>query len=72
VKNLETKTKLGDVPFSFTVKEAAALLRVGKTALYDAVARKEVPNAGVGQSVRIPASFIAGKLGVEICSLPKV
>lgn len=45
---------------TYTVLEAAKLLRIGRSTLYDAVARGDVPNAGLGKgkSVRIPAWFI--------------
>lgn len=61
-----------NVLLSFTVQEAGKLLRVGKSTIYDGVASGEIPNAGVGKAVRIPAYFIAAKLGVEVCSLQTV
>jgi excisionase family DNA binding protein len=44
------------------VAEAARLLGVGLSTLYDAIERKEVPNAGIGTAKRVPAWFLVKKL----------
>lgn len=53
---------LGLPPF-LTVKEVAALLRVGRWSVYEAVKSGEIKAIHVGRSVRIPRSAIEGMLG---------
>lgn len=36
-----------------TVQEAAALLKVGKNSLYDAIGRGEVPHRRIGRKIRL-------------------
>lgn len=38
---------------ALTVAEGAALLRVGRNALYDAIGRGEVPHRRIGKSIRL-------------------
>jgi excisionase family DNA binding protein len=40
-------------PDIMTVDEAAAFLRVGRSQLYDAIGRFEVPHRRVGRSIRL-------------------
>lgn len=47
---------------SYSVCEAASLLGVGLSTLYDAVKRGEVPNCGVGRTVRINGRWLQEKL----------
>jgi excisionase family DNA binding protein len=42
------------LPEVLTAREAAAILRVGRNQLYQAVARKEVGAIRIGRSIRIP------------------
>jgi excisionase family DNA binding protein len=42
-----------------TVDEAAALLRIGRTATYDAIRRGEVPSIRVGRRLRVPGAALA-------------
>ncbi len=44
---------LADAPEVLTVPEAAAILRVGRTTLFDAIARGEVPAIRVGRRVLV-------------------
>jgi excisionase family DNA binding protein len=41
-----------------TVREAAAILRIGRTQLYAAVARGELPALRIGRSIRIPTQAL--------------
>jgi len=46
--------RLDDLPAFLTVPEAAALLRLGRTACYEAVACGEIPSLRFGAKLRIP------------------
>jgi excisionase family DNA binding protein len=41
-----------------TVKEAAAILRVGRNQLYQAVARGEIRAVRIGRTIRIPKTAL--------------
>ena len=45
---------LATLPEVLTVREAAAVLRVGRNQLYQAVARGELGAVRIGRSIRIP------------------
>jgi excisionase family DNA binding protein len=45
---------LGRLPEVLTVREAAAILRVGRNQLYQAVACGQLPAVRIGRSIRIP------------------
>jgi excisionase family DNA binding protein len=45
---------LAPLPEVLTVREAAAILRVGRNQLYQAVGRGEVGAVRIGRSIRIP------------------
>jgi excisionase family DNA binding protein len=45
---------LATLPEVLTVSEAAAILRVGRNQLYQAVARGELAAVRIGRSIRIP------------------
>jgi len=45
---------LARLPEMLTVKEVAAILRVGRNQLYQAVARGEVRAVRIGRTIRIP------------------
>ena len=46
--------RLDDLPAFLTVSEAAAFLRLGRTACYEAVARGEIPSVKFGARLRVP------------------
>lgn len=41
-------------PDVLTVEEARARLRIGKNAIYDALARNEIPNIRIGRKYFVP------------------
>jgi excisionase family DNA binding protein len=45
-----------------TVKEVAAILRVGRNQLYEAVARGEVRAVRIGRTIRIPKTALVDLL----------
>jgi excisionase family DNA binding protein len=47
-------TKLADMPDVLTVEEAAEVLRIGRTAAYEAARRGELPAVRIGRSLRVP------------------
>jgi excisionase family DNA binding protein len=47
-------TTLATLPEVLTVREAAAILRVGRNQLYQAVTRGELGAVRIGRSIRIP------------------
>jgi excisionase family DNA binding protein len=46
--------RLGDLPAFLTVDEAAAFLRLGRTAAYEAATRGELPTVRFGRRLRVP------------------
>jgi excisionase family DNA binding protein len=50
----------GDV---MTVDEAAAFLRIGRNALYDAIGRGDVPHRRIGKTIRLSRSALVRWLG---------
>lgn len=56
---------LDEAPDVLTVLEAAAIARVGRNAMYDAVNRGEIYSVRIGRSVRIPKIALRRFLGVE-------
>jgi excisionase family DNA binding protein len=40
-------------PEIMTVEEGAALLRISRTSLYDAIGRREVPHVKIGRHIRL-------------------
>lgn len=56
---------LDDAPDVLTVPEAARLARVGRNAMYQAVARGEIYSVRIGRSVRIPKIALTRFLGVH-------
>ncbi len=55
---------LADAPAVLTVEEAAQILRLGRSAAYEAVRRGEIPSIRVGRLVRIPTHRLAAMLGI--------
>ena len=43
-----------DLPYTLTVKEAAALLRVKKSRAYELINQNIIPHVRMGQAIRIP------------------
>ena len=52
-------------PLTYTVEEAAKLLRIGRSAAYDAVRRGELPAIRVGRTLRVPRHRLELMLGVH-------
>jgi excisionase family DNA binding protein len=53
---------LDQLPQVLKVREAAAILRVGRNQLYQAIARGEVPAVRIGRTIRIPTAALADLL----------
>jgi excisionase family DNA binding protein len=53
---------LATLPEVFTVREATAILRVGRNQLYQAIARGELGAIRIGRSIRIPKRALLGLL----------
>jgi excisionase family DNA binding protein len=53
---------LAMLPEVFTAREAAAILRVGRNQLYQAVARGELGAIRIGRSIRIPKQALVALL----------
>lgn len=51
-----------EAPVVFTVREAAAYLRIGRNQAYELVRRGELFGVRIGRSVRIPRSAIEAML----------
>jgi excisionase family DNA binding protein len=49
---------LVQLPQVLTVREVAAILRVGRNQLYEAVARGELPAVRIGRTIRIPTTAL--------------
>jgi excisionase family DNA binding protein len=49
-----SSSALATLPEVLTVREAAAILRVGRNQLYQAIARGELDAVRIGRSIRIP------------------
>lgn len=57
-------------PDVLTVEEAAAVLRIGRTAAYDAARRGELPTIKLGRSLRVPRAVLDRMLGLETSESP--
>jgi excisionase family DNA binding protein len=57
--------RLADAPDVLTVPQAAQLLRIGRTAAYEAVRRGQIPAVRIGRSVRIPRHALERLLDVS-------
>jgi excisionase family DNA binding protein len=63
--DLERRTqRVGAV--GYTVDEVAHMLRISRNAVYDMVAREEIPSVKVGRLLRIPAKPFHNKFGDAI------
>lgn len=49
-------------PAVYTVEEAADLLRIGRTAAYEAARRGDLPVVRIGRTIRIPRHRLAALL----------
>ena len=47
----------------YTVDEVAEMLRIGRNATYDLIARGEIPSVKIGRLVRVPARPFHEKFG---------
>jgi excisionase family DNA binding protein len=54
---------LDRLPEVLTVREAAAILRVGRNQLYQAVERGQLQAVRIGRSIRIPKQALLDLLG---------
>jgi len=50
-------------PLVYTVGEAAELLRIGRTAAYEAARRGDLPTVRIGRTLRIPRHALLRMLG---------
>ena len=51
---VEVTHSLDDYPLMLTVAEACGLLRIGRTACYEAIRCGDIPSIKVGSSIRVP------------------
>ena len=56
---------LDGMPPVLTVEEAAAALRIGRSAAYEAVRSGELPAVRIGRSIRVPRHRLEVLLGLE-------
>jgi excisionase family DNA binding protein len=56
-------TALADMAPVLTIPEAAKMLRIGRSAAYDAARRGELPTIKLGRSLRVPTHRLAALLG---------
>jgi excisionase family DNA binding protein len=59
-------TTLATLPEVLTVREAAAILRVGRNQLYQAIARGELGAVHIGRSIRIPKHALLDLLAASL------
>jgi excisionase family DNA binding protein len=57
---------LATLPEVLTVREAAAILRVGRNQLYQAIARGELGAVHIGRSIRIPKHALLELLAASL------
>lgn len=57
-------------PEVLTVDEAAKFLRIGRSQLYDAIGRKEIPHQRIGRSIRLSKTALVAWLGGS-CDVPR-
>lgn len=58
-----------DLPLFLTVEETAALLRKGRTSLYAAIERGQIPSVRVGRTLRVPREALLS-LGADTPTTP--
>jgi excisionase family DNA binding protein len=54
---------LAGEPLMLTIEEAAAILRVGRSAAYEAARRGEIPTVRIGRALRVPRFRLEEMLG---------
>ena len=54
-----------DQPLLLTVKEAAALMRIGRDTTYSLVAHGRIPSVKLGKQIRIPRAALVAHLEKE-------
>src|SRR5207244_384386 len=59
-------TALEELPAVLTAEEAAAVLRVSRWAIYEAVKRGELRSVRLGRCLRIPRQALLEVLGVDV------
>jgi excisionase family DNA binding protein len=55
---------LDDAPPFLTIEEAARVLRIGRTAAYEAAQRGELPTVRFGRRLRVPRHALARLAGL--------
>ncbi|GAA4618414.1 hypothetical protein GCM10023195_82750 [Actinoallomurus liliacearum] len=55
---MNTTTTAPDTPLLYTLPEAAALLRISRTKLYELLAANEIESVYIGRSRKIPAAAL--------------
>jgi excisionase family DNA binding protein len=55
-----------DLPEALTVEETAKVLRIGRSAAYDAVRRGEIPSIKIGRTLRIPGRRLQALLEGDV------
>jgi excisionase family DNA binding protein len=63
-------SRLEDLPPFLTVVEAAAVLRLGRSATYDAITRGQIPSVRFGKKLRVPRGAIAHLAREQLVSVP--
>jgi excisionase family DNA binding protein len=61
--------EMEQIKFSLTVDEAALVLGVGRSCLYEAIRRNELPVIRLGRRILIPRKVLADLLGEESDSI---
>jgi excisionase family DNA binding protein len=52
-------------PLVYTAEETAKLLKLGRTACFEAIRRGDIPSVRIGRSIRIPRHALKRMLGVQ-------
>ncbi len=55
--------KIEDLPLVLTVEEAAKALKIGRSAMYEAIAKGQVRSIKLGRKLRVPRAALAQLLG---------
>jgi excisionase family DNA binding protein len=61
---------LEDLPPFLTVPEVAAVLRLGRSATYEAVARGQIPSRRFGRKVRVPRAALVAFAREQLVNSP--
>ena len=60
-----TRAEFEAYPLTLTVEEAARVLRIGRTAAYEAVRAGDIPSISIGRTKRVPRHRLAAMLGLD-------